>query len=281
MRRFLKGFFNIVRSTLLIISKYSKSPYTVEKNSSSNEIARFFRLFSPYDTGHELIRIGSKGDGGYLVPDDLDGISQCFSPGVGATCAFENHLASQFGVKCLLIDDTVTSPVGLHTLNSFESLRIGLDSMPGVSVTLDNWVTNKVPTDNRDLLLQMDIETHEWLSLLSTSMNTLSRFRIMVIEFHSLSLVRFPYILERIYLPTITKLLVQFDVVHVHPNNSVGIFAHGRNNYPETLEVTFLRKNRRKSHERLSSFMHELDAPCNPNTSEINIDTIISSGFKG
>ena len=26
--------------------------------------------------------IGGAGDGGYLVPDDLDGIEYCFSPGV-------------------------------------------------------------------------------------------------------------------------------------------------------------------------------------------------------
>ena len=275
-RSVLKRFLNIARTVLLGISKYTKSSYTLEKGSSSNEVARFFRLFSPYDTGHNLIRVGSLGDGGYLIPDDLNGITDCFSPGVGATCAFENYLASKYSIKSRLIDDTVTFPTELHTMNDFKSLRLGLDTIPGVSVTLDNWVANEVHTENRELLLQMDIETHEWLSLLSTSIDTLCRFRIMVIEFHSLPLVRFPYILERIYLPTIAKLLMQFDIVHVHPNNSVGVFAHGRNSYPDTLEVTFHRKDRRKSHERLTSFVHELDSPCNPNIVEINIDNIIS-----
>ena len=266
----------MAKSTLLIISKYSSSPYALEKNSSSNEVARFFRLFSPYDTGHNLIRIGSKGDGGYLIPDDLSGITTCFSPGVGATCTFENYLASNYGIKSLLIDNTVLIPAELHALNDFESLRLGLDSIQGASITLDNWVGNKVHIESRDLLLQMDIETHEWQTLLSTSMDTLNRFRIMVIEFHSLSLVRFPYIHERIYLPTIVKLLDSFDIVHVHPNNSVGSFVHGRNSYPDTLEVTFHRKDRRKSHERLTSFVHSLDSPCDPNIAEINIDKIIS-----
>ena len=274
-RKFLKSLLRLVRSLLLIVSRYSKSQYTLEKGSSANEITRFFRLFTAYDTGYDLIRVGSLGDGGYLIPNDIEGITHCFSPGVGETCTFENHLASSYGIKSLLIDDTVTFPAELHTMNEFESLRLGLDSVPGVSVTLDDWVTSKVHRENVELMLQMDIETHEWLSLLNTSINTLSRFRIMVIEFHSLSLVRFPYTLARVYLPTISKLLVNFDIVHVHPNNSVGIFKHGRNSYPETVEVTFHRKDRRKTHERLISFSHVLDYPSNPEIAEIDIDTII------
>ena len=39
-----------------------------------------------------LIRIGGNSDGAYLVPDDLQGISCCFSPGVSDRKSFEDEL---------------------------------------------------------------------------------------------------------------------------------------------------------------------------------------------
>ena len=38
----------------------------------------------PDTTDKPLIRLGSEADGGYLVPDDLEGIVACFSPDVDA-----------------------------------------------------------------------------------------------------------------------------------------------------------------------------------------------------
>ena len=275
MRKILKIFLETIKKILAVLSRFASSPYTLEKGTSALKVNAFFKLFTPYSTGYKLIRIGSLGDGGYLVPDDLDGISDCFSPGVGMTCRFENDLALKFNIKSWLIDDTVSSPDELHTLNDFKPLRLGLESIPQVSVTLDNWVAKEVSVDSRELLLQMDIETHEWLSLLNTSIDTLSRFRIMVIEFHSLPLVRLPYVHERVYSPVIVKLLKQFDIVHVHPNNSVGVFTHGRNLYPDTLEVTFHRKDRRRSLIKLNSTKHAMDSPCDPTIQELNLDSML------
>lgn len=275
IRSIPKIFLDAIRKLLAIVSRATSSPYTLEKGTSTLEVNEFFKLFTPYNTGYNLIRVGSLGDGGYLVPDDLHGISDCFSPGVGTTCAFENDLALKFKIKSWLIDDSVSTPDELHTMNNFKQLRLGLDNIPDVSVTLDNWVTKEIPDENRELLLQMDIETHEWLSLLNTSVETLLRFRIMVIEFHSLPLVRLPYVLEKIYSPVISKLLNQFNIVHIHPNNSVGTFTHGRKLYPDTLEVTFHRKDRQKILTKLTSTRHELDSPCDPGIEELNIDQML------
>src|SRR5882672_12776193 len=57
----------------------------------------------PQNCGKDLIRIGSDRDGGYLLPDDLEGIQYCFSPGVGASADFENHLAL-LNIKSFLAD---------------------------------------------------------------------------------------------------------------------------------------------------------------------------------
>ena len=62
---------------------------SVEKKRNTRAIS----LLKPFDLGHPLIRMGGPtGDGGYLLPDVLDDIKYCFSPGVGLTSEFETQV---------------------------------------------------------------------------------------------------------------------------------------------------------------------------------------------
>lgn len=56
-------------------------------------IGDLLRLIWPENTNLGLRRIGStfRADGGYLVPDDLEGIGRVFSPGVADNMEFEKH----------------------------------------------------------------------------------------------------------------------------------------------------------------------------------------------
>lgn len=67
-------------------------------------------MFHPQDVGIGLIRLGGEGDGGYLVPDDLDGIAACFSPGVSDVADFETSLIRDYGIPCYLADASVDGP---------------------------------------------------------------------------------------------------------------------------------------------------------------------------
>jgi hypothetical protein len=58
-----------------------------------SEVIRLARLLKPIPFPSGLIRLGGPSDGGYLVPDDLDGVVSCFSPGVGEAASFELALA--------------------------------------------------------------------------------------------------------------------------------------------------------------------------------------------
>jgi len=51
-------------------------------------LAALIARLHPVPCGHELIRVGSAHDGGYLIPDDLGGIAMCFSPGVSTNADF-------------------------------------------------------------------------------------------------------------------------------------------------------------------------------------------------
>lgn len=48
------------------------------RQTTQVEIEKLISKLAPVDCGKQLIRLGLKGDGGYLVPDDLDSIVACF-----------------------------------------------------------------------------------------------------------------------------------------------------------------------------------------------------------
>ncbi len=60
----------------------------------------------PCNVGFELIRLGPNTDGGYLVPDDLEEIEACFSPGVDQVSEFEADCFKK-GMKLFLADKSV------------------------------------------------------------------------------------------------------------------------------------------------------------------------------
>ncbi|GHS55890.1 hypothetical protein VN1171_10070 [Helicobacter pylori] len=53
------------------------------------KVEGFIKSLHPVKTEHGLVRWGAKHDGGYLIPNDFEGIRVLFSPGVGGVSAFE------------------------------------------------------------------------------------------------------------------------------------------------------------------------------------------------
>ena len=67
-------------------------------------IEEFLQNINVFKTN--LIRLGNNGDGGYLVPDDLNGIEACFSPGVADNVNFEKALAKK-KISSYLLDKSI------------------------------------------------------------------------------------------------------------------------------------------------------------------------------
>lgn len=87
--------------------------------TEKSKIFRFINSIKPLQTEHDLIRLGGDSDGGYLIPNDLDSISRCFSPGVGYSASFEYDIAS-FGVNCFIADYSVDALPISNQLFHFE-----------------------------------------------------------------------------------------------------------------------------------------------------------------
>jgi hypothetical protein len=229
---------------------------TVEKSTDKELVVSLIEKLHPFRTDKSLIRLGPDGDGGYLVPDDIEGISACFSPGVGKISAFEQDCL-KYGMQVFLADKSVDSLPVKNDHFHFIKKYIG-PITDGDYIKMDDWVNTSLEDKSSDLLLQMDIEGHEYFSILSMSDTLLSRFRIMVIEFHRIQKLwnkEFFYLASAMF----NKILQNHTCIHIHPNNCCGIEKLTGIEIPILAEFTFIRNDRIISKSPQTNFPHPLD----------------------
>jgi hypothetical protein len=53
----------------------------LEKKTSRQDISRLLKKLLPYKIDYDLIRLGEDNDGGYLIPNDLSGITKNYTAG--------------------------------------------------------------------------------------------------------------------------------------------------------------------------------------------------------
>jgi hypothetical protein len=222
-------------------------------------VTSFIRSLKPVHVQHSLIRVGGESDGGYLIPNDLEGIDFCFSPGVSSYAPFEIDLEKR-GIKSFLADYSVDrAPFGLSEA-AFLKKYIG-GRVDDIYITLDSWINGVLGANGGDLILQMDIEGSEYEAILATSEETLSRFRIIVVELHNLHRL-FDRVDYGLMATALAKITNRFHVVHLHPNNfAPALHRHGIA-IPDLLEVTFLRKDRAFVEMSALVYPHPLDRRC-------------------
>lgn len=232
MKKYLKSF---------LIKSLGAANAFPTRMTEQGQLHSLLARLRPIFPNKELIRLGPKGDGGYLIPDDLEMIHACFSPGVSLVSGFEKACAER-GMKVFLADKSVDGPAEEHELFQFTKKFIGAISNEEF-VTLDDWVSASLSEQDSDLLLQIDIEGYEYEVFLSASKDLMNRFRIIVAEFHGLDLLwskPFFNLASRAF----DRILQTHSCVHIHPNNCCGSIKKGRMEIPRVMEFTFLRNDR-------------------------------------
>jgi phosphotransferase system HPr-like phosphotransfer protein len=221
------------------------------------EIRDLIRLLRPVAINRDLVRIGGQADGGYLVPDDLDGLQVVVSPGVANEISFDLDLAAR-GIDVLMADGSVAGPPVDHARFHFQNKFLAVYDDER-HVRLDSLCNVIALKPGNDRMLQMDIEGAEYEAILDASDDTLKSFRTMVIEFHYLDRLfnPFPFCLIK---ATFQKLLRHHHVVHIHPNNYSKVKRVQEIEIPAVMEFTFYRKDRAMVlADRKLVFPHALD----------------------
>lgn len=241
--------------------KLTRGGYYVAPASDPEQVDRLIRRLRPEAVAQPLIRLGAPtSDGGYLVPDDLEGIRFAISPGVAQEVSFDVDLAER-GIRVVMLDASVKGPP--IDRPEFDFRPLFLDTYESERTTTLQSLVDDLPGD-ADLLLEMDIEGAEYRVLHSASSELLRRFRIIVIEFHDLadlaSRSRCPDLAA-----ALDKLFDTHRVVHVHPNNHGRTMRLAGHEFSEVLEVTFHRRDRSDSvHGARVPLPHPLDQDCDP-----------------
>jgi len=223
-----------------------------------NELRELIKALRPVKTKYDLVRIGGDNDGGYLLPNDLSGIAICFSPGVDVTASFEKDLLSK-GIRSHLADGSVDgAPDNLEVASFTKKYLDGVNTDD--YITLESWVRSKA-NGLGDLILQMDIEGGEYATIVSTPIDIMRRFRIIAVEVHNAQDWFNNQISWSVAQTFFTKLLQDFHVVHLHPNNNCPFIQVDDLLMPTVFEITLLRKDRSAPEGFCDTFPHPLDQP--------------------
>lgn len=208
--------------------------------------------------------MGPNTDGGYLLPNVLDGMNTVFSLGVDRQMGFEEDAARR-GMKAFMADASIDCPA---TANKPDSPFFFIPKFVGAHrtkqrITFDDFYKWSQVDEGEEWILQMDIEGDEYPVLLNMSDAHMERTRILIVEFHGLTGLFSPGLFSMIH-TCFRKILQTHRVVHIHPNNYGGLVVKRGITIPGLMEFTFLRKDCGTFSPLEHDFPHPLDVENTP-----------------
>jgi len=223
---------------------------------------------TPVDpVGLEFERVGRDFDGGYIMVRHEASSRIAYSLGINRDVSWDLAMAER-GYKVFQYDHTIDRLPLTHPNFTFHRLGITGPSLVTDQLrSLDEQIISNSHADQHNMVLKMDIEGHEWEVFSEISESDLSRFTQILIECHSFGKMHklFWYRKARQALRNLAK---THRVVHVHGNNNSPMIVLGGVAMPQTLELTWFRRDLCEFSACTRRFPTPLDQPNNPNYSD-------------
>jgi hypothetical protein len=205
------------------------------------ELFALLNLIRPWQMASDVkVRLGSQGDGGYVMPSSSQRSNAVLSIGIGTEVSFDDELA-QRGAQVLQFDHTIAASPSTHPRIAFHRFGWGRRD-EGPFLSLRSMMQMLDWHDARHPILKFDTEGAEWDCLIDAASEDLARFEVLTGEFHD-----FQNLVNRDYFDTayavFSKLAHTHHVVHMHANNAGGMVMLGGIPFPRLLELTYLRKD--------------------------------------
>ena len=210
------------------------------------EVQRGIDHLTVYAPASHKCRVGSNGDGGYVIVPGLC-YDALFSAGISDNVDFEIDFMDSNGgaLQCHAFDGTVE---GLPSRGRddrrivFHKKNIGPVNGAGVTNLHEEIAPFK------DVFLKMDIETFEFRWIHSLTKSQLLKFKQIVLEIH------FPFTIHShagldVQIPVcgkmdaLRKLSATHHLVHLHGNNCCGTTLYEGVVVPNVFECTYVRKD--------------------------------------
>lgn len=215
------------------------------------------RLLVPRNIGHEKVRIGTAGDGGYVVskPCIQNHTKAVYSLGIGDNCDFDFELA-EMGYPIYQFDGSIPATPKTHKNFYFDSIYVNSETLPNLLKKHGH------DSSNCDLLLKMDIEGVEWEVFPYLSWQHLDCFSQLTFELHN-CIDMLPHV--GALLQILSK---QFVLIHINANNvNLGCYEQ----LPRVMELTWV-NNRVALPACGPSPDPKLDFPNEPKNPNIKLD---------
>lgn len=209
--------------------------YTYFKNVRSN-----LKVMDVSEVQHKYLRVGEQGfDGGYTMLDNFQD-SIAYSFGICDDVSWDADMANR-GMQVFMYDHTIKKLPYNH--KNFHFNKVGILGNPNDSCsnmkTMSELIEINGHSENKNLILKMDVEGWEWEFLTYSSEPTLEQFSQIVFEFHDLTN---PSMANKI-IPALQKLNNTHQLVHIHANNLHPAIYLADTMLPPVLETTYLRRS--------------------------------------
>jgi hypothetical protein len=230
------------------------------------------KVLQPRVTPFELARLGSKGDGGYIL-GPLSFGETTISIGIGEEISTDLELINNYGHRVYAFDPYVEHPKDVPENFIFKKIGLAENSkdLPS-NLVFENIrrIMKRIP-ETPELAL-IDIEGSEWD--LAGSFAPLREVKQIAIEFH-----RLDKIVDDRQFKRMKKLFLEITdshfPVHVHANNDGPTLRISGAAWPSILEVTFIRKDQFDDGTPSYNFgpwPGKLDYPNSLNRPDINLE---------
>jgi hypothetical protein len=232
-------------------SYISPKEFAVRSNPiPKNEISQLLTRFVPKRAYHQLIRVGSEFDGGYVIlPMDWPN-TYLLSGGISTNNDFEFQLA-EMGTIGLEVDYSVSSPPKEHPNLDFIQMKITPKSDEDANETTVDEMFEKARLSAKKgckFILKLDIEGHEWACF--ESAKHLSEFDQIIVEYHNLHKLAEANFRTLVHNVT-EKIEITHSSVYLSANNCCGVSLLSGLPIPNVIEVTYAKNDSFRLGEKL------------------------------
>lgn len=216
-----------------------------------SNIYEFFKLFQPVDCGLSKIRLGSRGDGGYVViKEAVDKSNRIYSIGIQ-----EENWTFEYDLLTLTEDREYTAFV-FDVNNKYDIMQQRRMVFKNRNVLKD------VPIFENDSILKVNFEGNEWDLFLALGEHGLEKIDMIVVKFHFLHYGTPDFVMTKHYydifkscyekgnellfskyLSALRIIMNKFYLCHIHPDNSIKRVNINGYIFPPLIECTFINKD--------------------------------------
>lgn len=190
--------------------------------------------------GYDLIRIGKKNDGGYVMLDDFKKKSIAYSFGIADDTSWDEEVAER-DIDIYCYDPSIKCLPVQHERLHFEEFGIaGKDKMEDKLLSMESILKRNGHENGDNMILKMDVEGAEWEFIENIPKSVLEKFSMISFELHGMLVDS----LNDKILSALEKLNDTHQAIWVHGNNNGNVGVAGDILMPSFLEITYVSRNK-------------------------------------